>query len=168
MKRGKIWHTTTRKGERVLVSPTGKIYYGTAHEVRDAALMPSRRNALAQSLRVHRYCRDRGSLDAANFAECCADRRMDAIQSGALDEMLNASVYLPQDIYIKLVAGSRLVADTVEEFWTDVFNCELDALLDVAEEETGKRAIPLNRYERAALKRYTPRTKATIGKKQKP
>ena len=49
------WRETTRKGERVIVSPDGaRVYYGTAKEVRDAALLPRRRNELAAKLRFRR------------------------------------------------------------------------------------------------------------------
>ena len=42
------WRETRRKGERVLIDPAGRIYYGTPEEVREAALMPRRRDALAE------------------------------------------------------------------------------------------------------------------------
>ena len=33
----RVWRETRRKGERVLVDPAGRVYCGTAQEVREAA-----------------------------------------------------------------------------------------------------------------------------------
>ena len=152
-KGGAVWRSVATKRGTALRSPDGRLYYGTAAEVRDAALMPWRRDALAQSLKLHRYCRDCGTFDAADFAECCAMSRREAIQYGTFDAIHGESVSVPADIYIKLVAGSRLVRDTFDEFMDEIFNSEIESLLNVAQSDTGKREIPLTRHERAALEK---------------
>ena len=53
------WRETRRKGERVLVAPDGRIYHGTAQEVREAAMTPNRRGALAQSIEWARHTADK-------------------------------------------------------------------------------------------------------------
>lgn len=151
--KGAVWRTVATKRGTALRSPDGRLYYGTAAEVRDAALMPWRRDALAQSLKLHRYCRDCGTFDAAEFAESCAISRREAIQYGRYDAIHGASVSIPAAIYIKLVAGSRLVLDNFDEFLTELWNAEISGLLDVTQSDTGKREIPLTRHERAALEK---------------
>lgn len=147
------WRSVKTKNGLALRSPDGRLYYGTAAEVRDAALMPWRRDALAQSLKLHRYCRNCGTFDAADFAECCARSRRETIQYGRCDAIHGSSVSVPADIYVKLVAGARLVGNTFSGFMADIFDSQIESLLDVAQSDTGKREIPLTRYERAALEK---------------
>ena len=146
------WRETTRKGERVLIDPDGRIYHGTAKEVRDAALVPWRRSELAESLRLAFYLRRSEVIDAAEFSEMCRDRRRHAIMGGAHDE--SASVRIPADVFIRLQAGARLVGfDSIDDYLADLWRAELEAILDLAQSETGKRELPLTRHERAALER---------------
>ena len=148
------WRTTTRKGERVLIDPDGHTYHGTAKEVRDAALMPDRRNGLAQSLQLARYCRDKGTFDARTYKGYCLYKRREAIQSGAMDATTPHTLSVDAETMIMLEAGSRLVRGDGESFGdylAVVFQGVVDSLLDVAERVTGKREIPLTRHERAAL-----------------
>ena len=146
------WRETTRKGERVLIDPDGRIYHGTAQEVRDAALAPWRRRALAESLRLALFLRNSDTIGADEFREMCGDRRRSNLMFGANDE--SASVRIPMGIFIKLCAGARLVGfDSIDDFFADLWDEEMRALADVAESETGKREIPLTRQERAALER---------------
>lgn len=150
------WRTTTRKGERVLIDPDGHTYHGTAKEVRDAALMPDRRNGLAQSLQLARYCRDKGTFDARTYKGYCLYKRREAIQSGAMDAATPHTLSVDAETMIMLEAGSRLVRGDGESFGdylAVVFQGVVDSLLDVAERETGKRELPLTRHERAALSR---------------
>ena len=81
------------------------------------------------------------------------EKRRDAIHSGAHDAHFGESVHVAADVYILLKAGARLVSDNFDEFLAEAFRAEIEALLDVAEVDTGKREIPLTRYERAALDR---------------
>lgn len=149
----KKWREVRTARGMALKSPGGRLYYGTPAEVRDAALMPWRRDALAQSLQLYRYCHNAGAIDAAHFAMVCAARRREAINFGRADLKSGTCVTIPADVFIKLAAGSRLVRDDFDGFLDDLFAAEISALLDVAQSETGKREIPLTRHERAALAR---------------
>jgi len=149
----RTWRTVTRNGETRLVAPDGTRYIGTAAEVRDAALTPDRRNSLAQSLQLARYCRDKGTFDAEEYKGYCRCKRRDAIQYGMLEAKTPCALSVDARTMILLEAGSRLVRDSFSGFVDELFNCEIDSLLDVAERETGRREIPLTRHERAALAR---------------
>lgn len=158
-----VWRETRRKGERVLVDPDGSIYHGTPGEVREAALMPDSRDALAQSLQLARYLREEGTFGAAEFRAHCAARRREAIQFGSLDTNGLCTVAISADRLIMLQAGSRLVrgeGETFDDFCVDLFDAEISALMDAAECETGKREIPLTRHERAALERLRRTSKS--------
>lgn len=146
------WRETRRNGVRVLIDPDGRIYHGTPEEVRDAALVPWRRSALAESLRLALFLRRSGTIDAAEFSEMCRDRRRSNIMFSEYDR--TAFVEPPADVFIRLQAGARLVGfDTFDDYLDDLWRGELEALLDFAQSETGKREIPLTRQERAALER---------------
>ena len=154
-----LWHETTRKGERVLIDPAGRIYHGTAQEVRGAALTPWRRKSLAQSLQAAHYLRRSDAIDMAEFCEMCADRRRHAIMGGAHDE--SKSIRIPADVFIRLCAGARLVGfDSMADYFADLWSEEIRALTDIAENVTGKRDIPLTRRERAALDRLRAERKS--------
>ena len=154
----RIWRTVTRNGVTRLVAPDGTRYAGTAAEVNAAALMPDRRDALAQSLRLARYLRNTATLDAAECRAMCEDRRRKAIQCGAADAKCPRGIPISAEMLIKIKAGSRLVRgyeESFEDYLAEVFRSELDALLDVAQSETGRREIPMTRHERAALARIS-------------
>ena len=148
-----VWRETRRKGQRVLVDPDGNVYHGTPEEVRAAALMPRQRDALAQSIEWARHTADKFNFTPEQRREYIREKRRDAIHWGNYDAHFGESVHVPADVYILLKAGARLVSDNFDEFLADVLQGELEALLDVAEIDTGKREIPLTRYERAALDR---------------
>ncbi len=152
----RVWRTTTRQGERVLIDPDGHVYHGTAQEIREAALMPYRRDELADDIKTARYIAAKFSYTPEARREYVREKRRDAIHSGNYDANFGESVHVPADVYILLKAGARLVlgeGKTVDDFFRGLFESEVDALLDVAQNETGKREIPLTRYERAALDR---------------
>ena len=158
----RVWRTTTRKGERVLIDPDGNIWRGTAQEVRDAPLMPRRRNALAQGIKIARHIAAQFDYTPEQAAEYVREKRRDAIRAGYRDTR-DASVNISPELYLQLTAGARLVmgaGKTPDDFFARLFRDELEALLDVAENETGKREIPMTRHERAALERLrgTPGT----------
>ena len=156
--KGKLsrWRKATRKGERVLIDPDGRIYHGTAQEVREAALMPERRSALAQSIKFARYVSARFNYTPEERREYVRETRRDAIHAGHFDAHAGTNIPMSYELYLQLCAGARLVmgdGETIEDFFAELFRCEIEALLDVAQSETGRREIPLNRYERAALDR---------------
>ena len=153
-KRGR-WRETWRKGVPCLVSPDGRVYYGTAQEVRDAALTPTRRHMLAQELY---WARDMSSvfrMSPDDRREYYAAKRRDAIHYGALDARAN-SAHIPctERDYILLTAGARLAGyDSFADFVQELMQSEIEGLIDLAQCETGKWEIPLTRHERAALER---------------
>ena len=153
------WKAIKKGGRPALHSPSGKIYFGTPAEVREAALMPWHRKSLAESLKLQRHIRDKGIYDADEFRACCAGRRRDWIlhDGGVPDDAL---VKIPAREYILLCAGSRLVRNGVKDFFAELWRSEIDALLDIAESETGKREIPLTRQEKAALERLRETSRA--------
>lgn len=127
---------------------------GTRQEVRESALMPWQRTALAASMREYHNLFSRGTLNRDECKARCAELRKDGIKYGMVDADNGILVRIPTEKYIKISAGSRLVRDSVEEYFDELWRSEIDSLLDVAEAETGKREIPLNRHERAALARF--------------
>ena len=150
------WRTTTRKGKRVLIDPAGHIYHGTAQEVRDAAMTPCRRDALARDITWARESADRLNFTPEEKREFVREKRREAIRTSCqFEELGEWSIHVPGDVYILLRAGARLVSDSFDEFLADLFRGDLEGLTDVAENVTGKREIPLTRYERAALERIT-------------
>ena len=147
------WRETRRKGESVLIDPAGRIIHGTGRDVREAALTPEWRNILADSLRLARYLRNEKTIDAAEFRDWCEDRRRGAIASN-IAHPLAPRVEVPEAMFIKLQAGARMLGySSWGEYLAELWRGELEALLDYAQSETGKKEIPLTRQERAALAR---------------
>ena len=149
-----MWKSVTKGGRVALRSPDGRYFYGTPAEVREAALMPWRRKMLADSLRFIRYYAESGhDCDREELAEWAKSKRRDAIQAGSHDSACGVRITIPAEVYIRLVAGARLVRDNFDAYLADLWNSEIYALLDVAQSDTGKREIPLTRHERDALAR---------------
>lgn len=154
-----MWKSVTKGGRVALRSPGGRYFYGTPAEVRACALMPWQRDMLARSLKFQRLIHQRGVFTDGEYREMCAGERRDMIRYGGKGEPCAASLEIPADVYIKLCAGARLVADNTEDFFEELWNSKIEALLDVAQNETGKREIPLTRHESAALARCTTAAK---------
>ena len=153
-----VWRNTTRKGKRVTVSPDGRIYFGTSKEVRDAALSPSRRNALSSMIRLKRLSK---SLTPGELRELIREERRRAISWRDMDaRSVQWHVPMTESDYILLNAGARLLGLSSYEYWADVIRSQKAALIDAAFRFTGKREIPLTRYERAALARLATMQKA--------
>ena len=148
----RIWRTTTRKGERVLIDPAGHVYHGTAREVRDAALMPYRRKMLADSIKIARYIAAQFDYTPEERREYVREKRRDVI---SLRNVKTDRQQIPmgEADYILLNAGARMLGLSERDYWAGVIETLKAALLDMAERETGKREIPLTRHERAALAR---------------
>lgn len=148
------WRNTRRNGVPCLMSPDGRIYYGTAQEVRNAALTPTRRHMLAQDLYWARDTAEVFRMSPDERRAYYAAKRMDAIQYGAFDCAANAaSIPMTEREYILIKAGARLVRGSSEDYARELIQSEIESLLDVAENKTGRREIPLTRHERAALER---------------
>lgn len=146
------WRETRRKGERVIIDPAGRIIHGTAKDVREAALTPEWRRILAESLKLARYLHSEKTIDAAEFRDWCEDRRRGAIASNIAHPQPNY-VEVPEATFIKLKAGARLLGYSWSEYLAELWRGELEAFLDYAQGETGKKELPLTRQERAALAR---------------
>lgn len=146
----KKWRTVRRDGRTVDVSPDGRTIYGTAQEVRDAALMPWRRHWLAETLKVRRMtCPDREYL-----REVAREARRDAVQRGWMDAAANrASVAIPAELLILTTAAARFMERTTDVFVREACESFIEATLDMVQSETGKRELPLTRHEKAALER---------------
>lgn len=149
----RVWRTVATKRGTALRSPDGRLYYGTAAEVRDAALMPDRRNSLAQSLQLARHLRCAGTLDAAECRAMCEDRRREAIQYGAADAKISHSIFVSAKAMIMLKAGARFMGYTFDEYEAELAQSQITSFQEAAQIETGKLEIPLTRHERAALAR---------------
>jgi len=148
------WRTVATSRGLAARSPDGRLYYGTPAEVREAALMPWRRKMLADSLRFIRYYAESGhDCDREELAEWAKSKRRDAIQAGSHDSACGVGITIPAEVYIRLVAGARLLGHTKEEFFTEVWESQVTGILDYADHATGKREIPLTRHERDALAR---------------
>lgn len=150
----RTWRETVRKGERVLIGPDGRMYLGTAKEVRDAALTPAIRDELAGRLRWIRYVEagSRYTTEGRRDAMRCARRH--AISRCASDGGSSIlSVRMGESLRMLMTAGARLAGNTLDEYLAGMFRREIDALLDAAEARTGRREIPLTRHERAAMER---------------
>ena len=146
----KKWRTARRDGRTVDVSPDGRTIYGTAQEVRDAALMPWRRHWLAEALKIrHMTCRDRDEL-----RETAAAARRDAVRMGATDAAADmASVAIPAELLIRVTAAARFMERPTDVFVREACESFIEATLDMVHGETGKRELPLTRHELDALER---------------
>ena len=148
-----MWKSVVKDGRIALRSPDGRHFFGTPAEVRACALMPWQRDMLAQRLKLMRDIHQNGTFTDEEFGDVCAGERRDMIRYSGTDRPCFVSEDIPAAVYIQLCAGARLVADSTEDFFGELWRSELEALLDVAQNETGKREIPLTRHERAALAR---------------
>lgn len=154
-----MWKSVIKGGRDALRSPDGRYFYGTPAEVRACALMPWQRDMLAQSLKFQRFMHGRGTYTNDEYREMCAGERRNMIRYGK-GAPCAVHLEIPADVYIKLCAGARLVADSTEEYFTKMWEAEIEMLLDVAQNQTGKREIPLTRHERAALARCATAAKS--------
>lgn len=152
----KKWRTVRRDGRTVYESPDGRTIYGTAQEVRDAALMPWRRHWLAEALKVRRMtCRNRDELHGT-----AAAARRDAVCMGAKDAAADrASVAIPAELLIWAMAAARAHGQTVEE-WTCAW---LREAVDVELDEQADGTLPLTWHEIAALGRIAEERRQTHG-----
>lgn len=75
------WRETKRNGVPCLISPNGRVFYGTAAEVREAALTPTARRRLAEMLRSERCASDSPAerkATAARLAEAAKELKKGA------------------------------------------------------------------------------------------
>ena len=157
------WRETRRKGERVLIDPDGHIYHGTAREVRDAAMTPHRRSALAQDIRWARHVAAKYNYTPEEAAEYVREKRREAIDRNDGDAVDAYHAHIKQELGIVAEAAARYMGQTVEAFIADAVDAAIRGTIDLAELDAGKpgAGLPLTRHERAALDRIK-RDKARI------
>ena len=147
-KGAKVWLPNRRDGNGRYFhrDPDGRRWYGTAREVRNAILMPWRRDMLANGLRFIRSYAERYGTSREELAEWAKSKRRDAIHAGAKDSG-GASITIPADLLIWTEAAARANGQTVDEWvcaWLrEGVNAELD------EQPDGK--LHFTRHELAAL-----------------
>lgn len=157
------WRVTRRKGERVLVDPSGHIYHGTAQEVRDVVLMPFRRKQLADSIRFARCLASNYDYTPEERRECVREKRLDAISRNENDVVDVYPADIKEELAIVAKAAARNMGQTFDEFIADAVDAAVRGTIDVSEIDAGKpgSGLPLTRHERAALDRIK-RDKARI------
>ena len=157
------WRKATRKGERVLIDPDGHIYHGTAQEVRDAAMTPHRRGALAQDIRWARHVAAKYNYTPEEAAEYIREKRREAIDRNDRDAVDEYRTHIKQELGIVAEAAARYMGQTVEAFIADAVEAAIRGTIDKAERDAGKPGVglPITRHERAALDRIK-RDKARI------
>ena len=145
------WSEVTRKDGRVLIDPNGKVYHGTRQEIRDAALSPSDRKALAEKIETSRHsCEKFHDGDLAYLAEAAAAYRRDAVKMASFAKRVTLHGMTYGEL-IEAEAAARYMGMTYGEFVRDAIHAAVDAARNAAGGE-----IPLTRYERKALGKGAP------------
>ena len=148
--RPRTWHEYSKRvdGEhiRVLRSPAGRDYYGTAREVREAALPPDVRHSLAESIDLYRYVRRRGTISAEELKQIIASRRRDAIHYG----LRRKADREESDTRIMIAAAARYIGLSVADFEHEAIRSAIESAIDRAISD-GLPELPLTRHERAAM-----------------
>ena len=142
------WRMIRGKGGRIVLrSPDGRLYSGTADEVRSSALTPERRRSLAEDLRVDWLTTEPGSAERRS---CIESHRRDAIMwtYGESFVGIGGCVRLPAALAVKAEAAARALGLTLEEM---VVRAAEAATAEVARTNGGE--VPLTRQERAAVRR---------------
>ena len=162
------WRETRRKGERVLIDPAGRIFHGTAQEVRDAALTPHRRGALAQQIEWVRHTAAQFGYTPDERREYVREKRREALRRNDGDAVDAYHAHIKQELAIVAEAAARYMGQTVEEFIADAVDAAVRKAIDKAERDAGEPCVglPITRHERAALDRIK-RDKARILAEQK-
>ena len=141
----KTWRMTRRKGEPVLISPTGRIYYGTPKEIREMSMYPRRRNELAETIRFYRELCAEGKINKADMDFILKRRRLDAINFDYFDRV-EIAFGLDEDMKLKICAASRATGIEDQEYLVEAINAALEATRGKIGGE-----LPYTRYETAAL-----------------
>lgn len=162
------WRETRRKGERVLIDPAGRIIHGTAQEVREAALTPERRDALAQSIEWARHTADKFGYTPEQRREYIREKRREELRRNDYWTVAPYHAHIKQELGIVAEAAARYMGQTVEAFIADAVDAAIRGTIDLVELDAGKPGVglPITRYERAALDRIK-RDKARILAEQK-
>lgn len=146
-KRG-VWHGTRRGGKRVMVSPAGRVYFGTAREIRDNALYPFRRQSLATTIRLFHTMFLRGTIGREKLREIVSDRRREAIMYSSIDRKDKAVKHINADMHVRIGAAARVIGISPGEF---VRRAIAEAIAFAMHDNGG--VLPYTRHEREALER---------------
>lgn len=157
------WRETRRKGERVLIDPAGRIYHGTVQEVREAALIPMRRGALAQAIEWARHTAAQFGYTPDERREYVREKRREALMRNDSDAVDAYHAHIKPELGIVAEAAARYMGQTVEAFIADAVDAAIRGTIDLVELDAGKPGVglPISRQERAALDRIK-RDKARI------
>ena len=157
------WRETRRNGERVLIDPAGRIIHGTAQEVREAALTPERRDALAQSIEWARHIADKFGYTPEQRREYIREKRREELRRNDFWAVAPYHAHIKQELGIVAEAAARYMGQTVEAFIADAVDAAIRGTMDLVELDAGKPGVglPITRHERAALDRIK-RDKARI------
>ena len=101
------WRETRRKGERVLIAPDGRIYHGTAQEVREAVLMPERRDQLAGSIKYVRYMAKEFAYTPEERREYVRQKRREALRRNDCDAVDAYPAHMKPELGIVAEAAAR-------------------------------------------------------------
>lgn len=155
------WRETRRKGERVLIDPAGRIFHGTAQEVREAALTPERRDELAQSIEWVRHTADKFGYTPEQQREYIREKRREALRWNDFWTVEPRHAHIKQELGIVAEAAAKYMGQTFDDFISEAVYAVIDATIDKVKSDTGADGLPLTRHERAALDRIK-RDKARI------
>lgn len=152
------WRTVTKNGRTALLSPSGSRYYGTPREIRNAALVPWRRDMLADGLRALRAVFPRDGADYAERANCCAERRRRALlDSYAFDcDNMPSAANIAPELLIFVRALARSKGQTESEYVTQALSKCVVAAMEATGQ--GSSQLVLTRHEQRALERLWSRT----------
>ena len=131
------WRETRRKGERVLVAPDGRIFHGTAQEVREAAMTPHRRGALAQSIEWARHTADKFGFTPEERREYVREKRREALRRNDSDAVDAYPAHMKPELGIVAEAAARYMGQTVDAFIADAVDAAVRAAIDEAERDAG-------------------------------
>ena len=149
------WRETRCKGERVLIDPAGRIFHGTAQEVREAALTPERRDELAQSIEWARHTADKFGYTPEQRREYICEKRREELRRNDYWTVAPYHAHIKQELGIVAEAAARYMGQTVEAFIADALFAAIRGTMDIAERDAGEPGVglPITRHERAALDR---------------
>lgn len=144
---GAVWRTVIIKGKRAMRSPDGRIYYGTAAEVRDANLYPWERDSLADDLRASRlaYAVGNDRRDALAMARC------NTLRNRLSQFIIRGNSTLAMDRQIMAIAAARYLGISVDDFINKAVDCSINAAMEDCRHECGKW-LPLTKHEALAIK----------------
>lgn len=144
----KKWRTARRDGRTVDVSPDGRTVYGTAQEVRDADMMPWKRDSLAARITILRRYAYPDAADRADLLDAVAEARRAAVREASGDAGAFALAMIPPDLLMEARAAARVYGEAEGNFiakW-------VREMVECARGVTGGE-LPLTRHEKAALAR---------------